>query len=127
MIRLLLSLPSSQAKVSSELSKTRSIIRSKITPPSYPDGVHLTSVRTLPEHGRDKQWLGEEWRNMKLLERGDADDGRVSGTVYHGGEDLNGIIADAMSRFLLTNPLHPDVFPGVRKMESEIVSMCLDL
>jgi hypothetical protein len=32
-----------------------------------------------------------------------------------------------MSLFVVSNPLHPDVFPGVRKMESEIVSMCLNL
>lgn len=32
-----------------------------------------------------------------------------------------------MSKFLVSNPLHPDVFPGVRKMEAEVVAMCLDL
>jgi Fe-S cluster assembly ATPase SufC len=32
-----------------------------------------------------------------------------------------------MAKFTVSNPLHPDVFPGVRKMEAEIVSMCLDL
>lgn len=44
-----------------------------------------------------------------------------------GGEDLNRIIIDAMSNFLVANPLHSDVFPAVRKMESEIISMCLNL
>jgi hypothetical protein len=55
---------------------------------------------------------------------------------------------DAVSKFIVSNPLHPDVFPGktdlircsssylmliifavtgVRKMESEVVSMCLAL
>ena len=29
--------------------------------------------------------------------------------------------------FYESNPFHPDVFPGVRKMETEIVSMCLQL
>jgi len=32
-----------------------------------------------------------------------------------------------MQQFALSNPLHPDVFPSVRKMEAEVVSMCLDL
>jgi hypothetical protein len=40
---------------------------------------------------------------------------------------LTEIINEAMARFTVSNPLHPDVFPGVRKMEAEIVSMCLDL
>ena len=26
-----------------------------------------------------------------------------------------------------TNPLHPDAFPGIRKMEAEVVRMCCDL
>ena len=47
--------------------------------------------------------------------------------MKQGGEELNQVIKDAMSAFLLSNPLHADVFPGVRKMESEIVSICLDL
>ena len=44
-----------------------------------------------------------------------------------GGDELNNIINHAMANFVTSNPLHPDVFPGVRKMESEIVSMCLNL
>jgi sphinganine-1-phosphate aldolase len=40
---------------------------------------------------------------------------------------LTEIINEAMARFTVSNPLHPDVFPGVRKMEAEIVSMCLNL
>jgi sphinganine-1-phosphate aldolase len=26
-----------------------------------------------------------------------------------------------------TNPLHPEVFPGIRKMEAEIVQMAIDM
>lgn len=32
-----------------------------------------------------------------------------------------------MQKFLLSNPLHPDVFPGVRKMEAEVIAMALSL
>lgn len=32
-----------------------------------------------------------------------------------------------MQKFALSNPLHPDVFPSVRKMEAEVVSMVLDM
>lgn len=55
---------------------------------------------------------GPDWR-----------DGRVSGTVYHGGEDLIQLQCKAYSMFAVANPLHPGVFPGVRKMEAEIVAM----
>ena len=49
---------------------------------------------------------------------------QISGAVYHGGQDLVDIAAEAAKRYALANPLHPDVFPMLRKMESEVVSMC---
>ena len=88
MFQLLLKLPSSRAKISSELAKTKEQIRTKLAPTTYPDGVRLTRVRTLPENGRSRAWLEEEWRNLKLLEKGDVNEGRVSGTVYHVIETL---------------------------------------
>ena len=42
-----------------------------------------------------------------------------------GGEDLTKVIVDAFEHYAVSNPLHPDVFPAVRKMEAEIVAMCL--
>jgi sphinganine-1-phosphate aldolase len=44
--------------------------------------------------------------------------------VYHGGQELVDIAAEASKRYALSNPLHPDVFPMLRKMESEVVAMC---
>jgi sphinganine-1-phosphate aldolase len=70
---------------------------------------------------------------LALLDRYSARDrshwssGRVSGCVYHGGDALTEVMADAFARFALSNPLHPDVFPSVRKMEAEVVSMTLAL
>lgn len=37
------------------------------------------------------------------------------------------MISEAMAHFVVSNPLHPDVFPGVRKMEAEMVEMVLRL
>jgi len=53
------------------------------------------------------------------------EDGLVSGTVYHGGAPLIALQASAFESFCVANPIHPDVFPGVRKMEAEIVAMVL--
>lgn len=33
----------------------------------------------------------------------------------------------AIQRFVLANPLHPDVFPGVRRMDAEVVAMVLSM
>ena len=51
------------------------------------------------------------------------EDGLVSGAVYHGGQELVDLQVEAYRRFTVSNPIHPDVFPGVRKMEAEIVAM----
>jgi glutamate/tyrosine decarboxylase-like PLP-dependent enzyme len=53
------------------------------------------------------------------------EDGFVSGAVYHGGESLIKLQTEAYGKFTVANPIHPDVFPGVRKMEAEIVAMVL--
>ncbi|WVN87133.1 uncharacterized protein L203_102309 [Cryptococcus depauperatus CBS 7841] len=126
-VSIMLKMPKHRQHLESELSRTRKEISNKLAPETYPEGIDLTRVKELPEHGRDKEWLVREFSNMKKLEKGDVNEGRVSGAVYHGGDDLNEIIVNAMSQFIVSNPLHPDVFPGVRKMEGEIVSMVLNL
>lgn len=55
------------------------------------------------------------------------EDGRVSGAVYHGGKELCELQTDAFNRFGVANPIHPDVFPAVRKMEAEVVAMVLGI
>jgi len=47
--------------------------------------------------------------------------------VYHGGKNLQLLAAEAMKSFTISNPLHPDIFPAVRQMESEIVQMTVNL
>ena len=44
-----------------------------------------------------------------------------------GGEELEKVIVSAYERYCVSNPIHPDVFPAIRKMEAEIVAMCLKL
>jgi sphinganine-1-phosphate aldolase len=61
------------------------------------------------------------------LEHTRWEDGRVSGAVYHGGEDLLKLQTEAFGQFGVANPIHPDVFPGVRKMEAEVVAMVCSL
>ena len=51
----------------------------------------------------------------------------MSGAVYHGGSDLITLQHEAMQLFSVSNPIHADVFPAVRKMEAEVVAMVLSL
>ena len=62
--------------------------------------------------------------NYKALRKYNYEEGRVSGTVYSGTEpDFNNLMSDTVREFMYSNPLHPDIFPDIRIMESEIISM----
>ena len=47
----------------------------------------------------------------------------MSGAVYLAGAEHLRCLQDAYAAFAHTNPLHPDVFPSVRRMEAEVVAM----
>lgn len=51
----------------------------------------------------------------------------MSGTVYFAGEEHLQVLQDAYAMFAHTNPLHADVFPSVRRMETEVVAMTASL
>lgn len=53
--------------------------------------------------------------------------GYASGTVYNGAEDLTTLMTRVYGMSAWTNPLHADVFPGIRKMEAEVVRMCCNM
>lgn len=63
-----------------------------------------------------------------MLGNYDWKDGKVSGCVYcSSGDDLKLVVKEAYGLASLTNPLHPDVFPGICKMEAEIVRLACEL
>ena len=69
--------------------------------------------------------MKQELEKHGSMEHTRWEDGLVSGAVYHGGEELIDIQLEAFKKFTVSNPIHPDVFPGVRKMEAEVVAMVL--
>jgi sphinganine-1-phosphate aldolase len=92
-----------------------------------PKGPGIVRWLELPQDGKSPEWLRDELDSLSRLPASDWQSGKVSGAVYHGGEELEQVISSAMNKYLISNPLHPDVFPGVRKMEAEIVKMVLEL
>lgn len=81
----------------------------------------------LPTEGMGADKVKEELTLMEGLKHTRWQDGRVSGAVYHGKQEMIDLQLDAYGRFTVSNPIHPDVFPGVRKMEAEVVSMVLNM
>lgn len=82
-INIFISLPFVSAKVASELSAVHKELSTKLAPKSYPSEYGITTVKTLPANGRSREWLENEWKGLKRLEKSDVADGRVSGAVYH--------------------------------------------
>ncbi|KAI5298143.1 hypothetical protein KEM55_003761, partial [Ascosphaera atra] len=87
----------------------------------------LTKFKALPASGWDAATVEEELDKLADMDHTKWEDGRVSGAVYHGGNELLKVQLQAYGQFAVANPLHPDVFPGVRKMEAEVVAMVLSL
>ncbi|BGP49254.1 Dihydrosphingosine phosphate lyase [Rhodotorula kratochvilovae] len=119
----MLLLPSVRAKVQGELDQVTLDLERKLAPklPNAP------SYLALPEAGLSAADVSAALAQLSDLPRTEWEGGRVSGAVYHGGKDMGDIWREAFGRFEVSNPLHADVFPGVRKMDSEVVSMCLSL
>eukprot|EP01129_Flabellula_baltica_P007698 TRINITY_DN3010_c0_g1_i4.p1 TRINITY_DN3010_c0_g1~~TRINITY_DN3010_c0_g1_i4.p1 ORF type:complete len:550 (-),score=124.54 TRINITY_DN3010_c0_g1_i4:1530-3179(-) len=85
---------------------------------------HFTS---LPDRAHSREEVIELLGLMKSYSKVDYKEGKISGCVYKGGDDLTELMTHAYSIFEWSNPLHTDIFPGIRKMESEVVSMVIKL
>ncbi|CAG7817869.1 unnamed protein product, partial [Allacma fusca] len=81
----------------------------------------------LPCQGVTPEIILRKVEENMTLGKYDWGTGHVSGTVYHGGEELTELTSKVLSMTLWTNPIHLDVFPGVCKMEAEVVRMVTEL
>ncbi|KAH0490006.1 hypothetical protein TgHK011_001492 [Trichoderma gracile] len=106
-----------QKKVQESLDK----MANKLVPPGQ------TKYLALPKEGLTDEAVRAELDALANMDHTRWEDGYVSGAVYHGEDYLLKLQTEAFGKFTVANPIHPDVFPGVRKMEAEIVSMVLNL
>ncbi|ORZ13636.1 sphingosine-1-phosphate lyase [Absidia repens] len=116
-------IPSVQAKIDAELEKTVQEMEHSMLSKEG-DIVHH---HRLPANGLTQDQVMESLRRLQNIKCADWKSGKVSGTVYHGGEDLTELLAEAYRLFAVANPLHPEVFPGIRRMEAESVAMVLHM
>lgn len=105
------------------------------------DKVALDIEKSLNKHYANAKFILElpqtSWMPEKILEEMARNDsmcklewkkGCVSGAIYsENDERLESMMTQVFSRHLRSNPLHSDVFLGVRKMEAELVRWCCNL
>ncbi|XP_056386721.1 sphingosine-1-phosphate lyase 1 [Hyla sarda] len=121
--RLVRKLPYIGSKIQKELDKALNDMAHKVL--NAKDG--MSFVKTLPRSGLKQEQVMEKLKEYTALGEVSWEQGKVSGTVYSGDEQLTQLLVKVYGEFAWSNPLHPDVFPGVRKMEAEIVRMACNL
>ena len=87
----------------------------------------LTIYNKFLDNGLDDIDIVNNIKNLYNLGKFDFKKGKVSGTVYTSDIKLDNLMNTIFPIFYRSNPLHPDVFPGVRKMEAEIIQMCANI
>lgn len=123
-IAIFMGLPFVKLKIDAEVAKTVTVIDEKIVK----NDPTLLQFPALPTEGIAADAVEQEVdRVLSVLDHSDWENGRVSGAVYHGGVELLDLQLKMYSKYNVANQLHPDVFPGIRKMEAEVVSMVLKL
>ena len=108
-----------RTKVQQQIQETVLKLEAKLVPTGPGVERHLS----LPTEGWSGERVREELGKLSEMKHTEWEKGRVSGAVYHGGEELVKLQTEAFGKFTPANPIHPDVFPGVRKMEAEVVAM----
>nr|XP_014341249.1 PREDICTED: sphingosine-1-phosphate lyase 1 isoform X2 [Latimeria chalumnae] len=87
----------------------------------------MTYVKSLPLQGMTESELLKKLEEYSSMAQVKWENGKVSGTVYSGEQQLTKLLVKVYGDFAWSNPLHPDIFPGVRKMEAEVVRMACAL
>ncbi|KAH8587583.1 pyridoxal phosphate-dependent transferase [Bisporella sp. PMI_857] len=118
---LFLSAPGVRSQVQKQVSEAITKLQGKLVP----SGPGVVRYLNLPKEGWSEDAVRQELETLATMDHTRWEDGFVSGAVYHGGDELMKLQTEAFGKFTVANPIHPDVFPGVRKMEAEIVAMVL--
>jgi glutamate/tyrosine decarboxylase-like PLP-dependent enzyme len=93
----------------------------------FPYTDRFTVNRTLPEHGRPREEVLAELREMAQAEDPTWETGKVSGTMYCGDHEHYRFLDEAFGLFAHVNVLQRDICPSATKFEGEIIAMALDL
>src|SRR5579864_9125407 len=89
----------------------------------YPYRRRFKTYERLEPAGRDRQSILDELTTMASEEDRIADQGRVSGSIYHGGHDHYAFLTEVFRLFAHSNVLQRDMYPSATKLEAEIVAM----
>ncbi|VDN04467.1 unnamed protein product [Thelazia callipaeda] len=111
-------LPTVRKKLEEQLENTRKKMYHEIHKCDHTGVFHCV----LPETGLDSTKIISTAKEYSDMTETDVSSGKVSGAVYTDHNDIqHNLLSKVFDIYAFSNPLHPDVFPGCRKMEAEIV------
>ncbi|XP_017108341.2 sphingosine-1-phosphate lyase [Drosophila bipectinata] len=116
-------IPAVRRQIETELAKAKNDFETEI----QKNNAHLTYSEVLPEKGLSKAEILRLVDEHLKAGHYDWRDGRVSGAVYGYKPELVELVTEVYGKASYTNPLHADLFPGVCKMEAEVVRMACNL
>nr|CAH7728754.1 unnamed protein product [Callosobruchus chinensis] len=120
MVRLI---PKLRKKIEDELEKVSEGFEEEVRERTK----HLKYMLYLPENGLGSDDILKQLRTNLGLGDYNWKSGSVSGTVYYHNPELISMLGDVYKQTSYTNPLHPDIFPGVCKMEAEVIRIAANL
>ncbi len=112
-------IPAVRARLDREYDRIMAGIEGSLKP--YRGRVPAFSA--IPRHGRAREEILSEMRDLSAGERPTWHEGRVSGGVYQGDDAHVEFLNDVYAANSQVNPLHADLWPSATKYEAEIVAM----
>lgn len=116
-------IPAVRKRVNAELAKASNDFDSEIAKSC----ANLLYSIQLPEDGLTSEQIKQLVEEHLKIGHYAWRDGRVSGAIYGYNPELVELITHVYGKASYTNPLHPDIFPGINKMEAEVVRMACTL
>ncbi|KAL4091802.1 hypothetical protein QTP88_026433 [Uroleucon formosanum] len=84
-------------------------------------------VVELPQQGISRDELIKTVNRYLNLGKYNWKEGFISGAIYYYDEELIKLLTEVYGLASYTNPLHSDIFPGICKMEAEVVRLVVNL
>jgi sphinganine-1-phosphate aldolase len=93
----------------------------------YPYAEEYGVTRQFPDQGLSEQAILGQLRSMAEREDRKWESGKCSGTMYCGDHEHYAFLNQAFGEFSHVNALQRDMCPSMNRLESEIISMTLDM
>jgi glutamate/tyrosine decarboxylase-like PLP-dependent enzyme len=81
---------------------------------------------TLPSHGSSLEDVMARLRALQVHD-GDYHNARTWGLIYNAGPEVDAVVQTAGAHVMLENALNPFVFPSLKEMQQDVVSMSTGL